>query len=179
MNGPYMDTPDLCTSGLVYVAAGLLVRIHSGRATPRIFILFGVILGIAYFSKTVMFLVAFAFLVAAGRRRETGLAFASFVAVTFGFADFSGCEIFCNSPAEDLACLRRGPWDRTYRALGASDTPSPQIPFLVLRVKTAGSSQDENRSEVGTPMTSGRVPQTAPWSCSSRTATSKSSPLDG
>lgn len=76
-----MDTPDLCTSSLVYVAAGLLTRIHSRRATPRIFILFGAVLGIAYFSKTVMFLVAFAFLVAAGWRRGTGIALASFVVV--------------------------------------------------------------------------------------------------
>src|SRR5215469_13482380 len=82
MNSAYLDTPDLLTSGLVYVAAGLLIRIHSGRATSRIFIILGAILGIAYFSKTVMFLVAFAFLVAAGRRRGTALAFACFVVIT-------------------------------------------------------------------------------------------------
>ena len=82
MNAPYLDTPDLCTSGLVYVASGFLIRIHSGRATLRAFMIFGIVLGIAYLSKTIMFLVAFAFLVAAGRRRGTVLAFACFVAVT-------------------------------------------------------------------------------------------------
>lgn len=82
MNAAYLDTPDLCTSGLVYIAAGLLIRIRSGRATPPVFMIFGAVLGIAYFSKTIMFLVAFAFLAAAGRRRGTVLALAYFVAVT-------------------------------------------------------------------------------------------------
>ena len=82
MNAAYLDTPDLCTSGLVYVAAALLTRIRSGGATLRVFMIFGAVLGIAYFSKTIMFLVAFAFLAAAGRRRGTVLAFACFVAVT-------------------------------------------------------------------------------------------------
>jgi hypothetical protein len=81
-NAAYLDTPDLCTSGLVYIAAGLLIRIRSGGATLRDFMFFGALLGIAYFSKTIMFLVAFAFLAAAGRRRGTVLAFACFVAVT-------------------------------------------------------------------------------------------------
>src|SRR5579863_565644 len=81
MNAAYLDTPDLCTSGLVYIAAGLLVRILSGGATLPVFAIFGAVLGIAYFSKTVMFLVAFAFLVAAGRRRGTILAFACFAVV--------------------------------------------------------------------------------------------------
>lgn len=75
------DTPDLYVSAFVYLAAGLLLRIRSGRAELRTYIIFGVLLGLAYFAKTVMFLVAFAFLLAAGLRRGTAIAFACFVAV--------------------------------------------------------------------------------------------------
>jgi hypothetical protein len=81
MNSAYLDTPDLCTSALVYLAGGLLIRIRSGRATTLAFVLFGVTLGLAYFSKTVMFLVAFAFLAAAGIRRGTLLAAGCFAVV--------------------------------------------------------------------------------------------------
>lgn len=77
----YLDTPDLYVSALVYLAGGLLLRIRSGRAGLRTYILFGIVLGIAYLAKTVMFLVAFAFLVAAGLRRGTAIAFVSFVAI--------------------------------------------------------------------------------------------------
>ncbi len=77
----HQDTPDLLLSGLVYLAAGLLVRIRSGRASQLIFVAFGVVLALAYFSKTIMFLLAFPFLIAAGFRRGTVLAFACFVAV--------------------------------------------------------------------------------------------------
>ncbi len=77
-----LDTPDLCVSALVYAAGGLLIRILTGNGTPRTFALFGVILGIAYLTKTVMFLVAFPFLLAAGRRRGTALALACFAAVS-------------------------------------------------------------------------------------------------
>lgn len=82
MNAAYIDTPDLLTSSFVYIAAALLLRIHSGRATPRIFLIFGGILGIAYLSKTVMFPIAFVFLAVAGIRRGTVLAFACFAAVS-------------------------------------------------------------------------------------------------
>jgi hypothetical protein len=78
----YEDTPDLCVSAFVYVAAGLLLRIRSGRAELRAYIIFGILLGIAYLAKTVMFPVAFAFLFAAGRRRGTAIAFVCFVAIS-------------------------------------------------------------------------------------------------
>ena len=81
MNSAYLDTPDLCTSGLVYLTGGLLIRIRSGRATTLVLVLFGVTLALAYFSKTVMFLVAFAFLTAAGIRRGTLVAAGCFAAV--------------------------------------------------------------------------------------------------
>src|SRR5215475_9824190 len=78
----YHDTPDLLVSGLVYLAAGLLLRIRSGHASQSVFAAFGVVLAFAYFSKTVMFLLAFVFLLAAGLRRGTILALACFVAVS-------------------------------------------------------------------------------------------------
>jgi hypothetical protein len=78
----YWDTPDLCVSAFVYLTAGLLLRIRSGRAELRTYIIFGSLLGIAYLAKTVMFLVAFAFLFAAGRRRGTAIAFVCFVAIS-------------------------------------------------------------------------------------------------
>ena len=81
MNAAYLGTPDLCTSGLVCKATGPLIRILSGGATLRVFATFGAVLGLACFSKTIMFLVAFAFLAAAGRRRETILAFACFAVI--------------------------------------------------------------------------------------------------
>jgi hypothetical protein len=81
MNAAYLGTPDLCTSGLVCKAAGPLIRILSGGANLRVFATFGAVLGLAYFSKTIMFLVAFAFLASAGRRRVTILAFACIAVV--------------------------------------------------------------------------------------------------
>ncbi len=75
------DTPDLYVTAFVYLAAGLLLRVRSGRAELRTYIIFGVLLGAAYLAKTVMFLVAFAFLVAAGLRRGTAIALVCFVAI--------------------------------------------------------------------------------------------------
>lgn len=82
MNSVYLDTPDLLLSAFVYAAGGLLVRTRSSRATSRTFVAFGVILAVSYLAKTVMFLVGFAFLIAAGRRRGTLLSFACFTAVS-------------------------------------------------------------------------------------------------
>lgn len=78
----YLDTPDLLTSALVYLATGLLIRIRSRQAGARIFAVFGMVLGVAYLAKTVMFLVAFAFLAAAGLKKGTALAAACFAAVS-------------------------------------------------------------------------------------------------
>ena len=82
MIGVHLDTPDLCVSALVYAAAGLLLRIRSGQAGPRTVAIFGVILGVAYLAKTIMFLVAFPFLLALGRRRGMALSFACFAAIS-------------------------------------------------------------------------------------------------
>jgi len=81
LNPPSLDTPDLCTSGLFYLAAGLLIRMRAARTPSAVCATFGCILAFAYFSKTVMFLVAFAFFVAAGVRRQTLVAVACFLAI--------------------------------------------------------------------------------------------------
>jgi hypothetical protein len=58
-------TPDMCVAAFVYLAAGLLLRIRSGSATQRDFVLLGIVLGLAYLAKSVMFPLAFVFLAVA------------------------------------------------------------------------------------------------------------------
>jgi 4-amino-4-deoxy-L-arabinose transferase-like glycosyltransferase len=57
-------TPDGCVAALVYLAAGLLVRIKRKReaANLRLFVCLGLVLGLAYLAKAPMFLLAFVFL---------------------------------------------------------------------------------------------------------------------
>src|SRR5688572_4070376 len=79
-------SPDMLVAALVYLAAGLLVRIGRGEARPRVHAAFGAVLGGAYLSKAVMFPLAFAFLGAAallrlgraGWRRRWSLSVAAF-----------------------------------------------------------------------------------------------------
>lgn len=58
----YSDTPDMCTAALVYVASGLILRVHTKVDSWLSFIALGAALGFAYLSKTVMFPLAFVFL---------------------------------------------------------------------------------------------------------------------
>lgn len=51
-------TPDMLMSGLVFLAAGLLAQLRSGDDRLRLFLSLGLILGLAYLSKTFMFSVA-------------------------------------------------------------------------------------------------------------------------
>jgi hypothetical protein len=60
-----MVSPDLCVAALVYLAAGLLLRMRSGIASWRTFVLFGAVLGFGYLAKAVMFPLAFVFLAVA------------------------------------------------------------------------------------------------------------------
>jgi hypothetical protein len=48
-------TPDMLMAALVYLAAGLALRIRQGRTTGLGFVLLGIVLGLAYLSKAVMF----------------------------------------------------------------------------------------------------------------------------
>jgi hypothetical protein len=54
-------SPDLCVAGLVYVIAGLLLRIRENSSLSRYLIL-GVVLGLGYLTKAVMFPLGFAFI---------------------------------------------------------------------------------------------------------------------
>ncbi len=55
-------TPDMCTSALVYLAAGIIVQIRGGARSWSTFALLGVILGAAYLAKAVMLPLALVFL---------------------------------------------------------------------------------------------------------------------
>jgi hypothetical protein len=55
-------TPDMLVAALVFLAAGLIVRIRTGAATWRTFALLGIVLGTGYLAKTAMFPLAFLFL---------------------------------------------------------------------------------------------------------------------
>ncbi len=57
-----LSTPDLCVAALVYLAAGIVLRIRAGDLRWRNFAVLGGVLGIAYLAKAVMFPLAFAFL---------------------------------------------------------------------------------------------------------------------
>ena len=60
------STPDIFVVLFVFLAAGLLKRMQSGRAQAGTYCLFGAALGFGYFAKTVMFPLSFVFLAVAG-----------------------------------------------------------------------------------------------------------------
>lgn len=68
LNGIYLVTPDLCVAAFVYLASALLLTIYFGTATRRTYYLLGVVLGIAYLAKAVMFPLGFVFLFSASLR---------------------------------------------------------------------------------------------------------------
>jgi hypothetical protein len=57
-------TPDMLVAGFVYVAGGFLLRISKGEVGWATFFGFGLVLGLAYLAKAVMFPIAFAFMAA-------------------------------------------------------------------------------------------------------------------
>jgi hypothetical protein len=54
-------SPDLCVAGFVYLIAGLLLRIRA-KSSLALYLFLGVVLGLAYLTKAVMFPLGFAFL---------------------------------------------------------------------------------------------------------------------
>ncbi len=58
-------TPDLLMSALVYLAAGLVLRVRLGYGSAGSFAMLGLVLGLAYLAKSVMFPLAFAILAVA------------------------------------------------------------------------------------------------------------------
>ena len=61
----YSDTPDLCTAMFVYLAAGILLRARSGADGWLTYLVLGVVLALAYLSKTALLPISVAFLGAA------------------------------------------------------------------------------------------------------------------
>jgi hypothetical protein len=64
MIGLSLATPDMCVAAFVFLASGLVLRIRAG-AGRRAYAHLGLVLGLAYLSKAVMFPLAFLFLAAA------------------------------------------------------------------------------------------------------------------
>ena len=62
--GLYRVCPDLCVAGFVYLASALIIRIRAGSGSWRDYLFLGVVLGLAYLAKAVMFPLAFVFLAA-------------------------------------------------------------------------------------------------------------------
>ncbi|MBD2777346.1 hypothetical protein [Iningainema tapete] len=63
--GVNLDAPDMATSALVYLAAGILLQLHIQPVRWSIFIILGIVLGFGYLSKSVMFPLAFVFFIVA------------------------------------------------------------------------------------------------------------------
>jgi len=60
------STPDILVMLFVFLAAGLLIRIHNGRAQAGTYTALGATLAFGYFAKTAIFPLSFVFLGAAG-----------------------------------------------------------------------------------------------------------------
>ncbi|MFA5976298.1 MAG: hypothetical protein WC859_09085 [Elusimicrobiota bacterium] len=60
----YLVSPDLLTAGIIFLAAGLWIRLQQGETTWTLFGLWGAVLGIGYLAKTFMFIFGFLWIVA-------------------------------------------------------------------------------------------------------------------
>jgi len=91
--GLNLVSPDLCLSALIYVASALAVKIQTTISSSKSITALGVVLGLSYLTKAVMFPLAFVFLIFANpwnrgywyclRRLLLGLLAFSFVATPF------------------------------------------------------------------------------------------------
>jgi dolichyl-phosphate-mannose-protein mannosyltransferase len=91
---PSIETPDVLILALVLIAVGILLRIASGRDSWQYYAALGVVVGLAYLTKSVMFPLSFVFLAVAAfatgnfRRAVSRvlLAFLLFFLITSPFA---------------------------------------------------------------------------------------------
>lgn len=60
--GVFCDSPDMLTAAFIYLAAGIVLLIKTSSPTWFNFIMLGIVLGLGYLSKSVVFPVAFVFL---------------------------------------------------------------------------------------------------------------------
>lgn len=65
MNRVSRTSPDLLVAGLVFLVCALLLQIRTAATRWRSFIILGVVLGLAYLTKTIMFPLAFVFVIVA------------------------------------------------------------------------------------------------------------------
>jgi hypothetical protein len=80
-------TPDLLMAGLVYLAAGQLMRILRGSMGWKIYTSLGIFLGLGYLAKAIMFPVSFAFFgVALAAAEDLRLAFPRVLAALTAFS---------------------------------------------------------------------------------------------
>lgn len=63
--GLYRVCPDLCVAALIYLASGLIVRIRAGNDDSKTYLLLGLVLGLSYLAKAVMFPLSLVFLAVA------------------------------------------------------------------------------------------------------------------
>ena len=77
MNRVSRTSPDILVSAVVFTASGLLLQIRARPTRWRLFVGLGVVLGIGYLTKTVMFPLAFVFLVAAMLLSQHAIGFKS------------------------------------------------------------------------------------------------------
>jgi hypothetical protein len=87
------DTPDLCVAAAFFLASGIIIKMRRGDRRWRLSVLLGIILGLGYLAKAIMFPLAFVFLFAAlfgsgGKRLAWGralLALAVFLVISAPF----------------------------------------------------------------------------------------------
>lgn len=60
-----MNNPDVCVAAVIFLAAGLMLRIRVNPRSWRNYLIFGLVLGVGYWAKAPMFPMAFVFLLAA------------------------------------------------------------------------------------------------------------------
>ena len=75
MNRVWRTSPDLLLAALIFLTCGLVLRIRTAAARRDLFVALGVVLGISYLTKTIMFPLALVFIVVAYllARRSIGL----------------------------------------------------------------------------------------------------------
>lgn len=69
MIGTALVTPDMCVAGFVFLAAALVLRVREGSGRSVTYL--GLVLGLGYLSKAVMFPLGFVFLVVAFWRKKS------------------------------------------------------------------------------------------------------------
>jgi len=65
MNRVWRTSPDLLLAALIFLACGLILRIRTAASRRDLFLALGIVLGISYLTKTIMFPLALVFVVVA------------------------------------------------------------------------------------------------------------------